>query len=75
MALVEHEMEEWRPPLARELPRIVARISRSHPGLDLASIERAVVRAARQFDKATVHDFLPILIERGVRAQLDSVRR
>ena len=31
------------------------------------------MHAARQFDRATVHDFLPILIERRVCAELDRV--
>ena len=73
-AVVKHDVEERHRPLARELPRIVARISRFYPGLDLASIEHAVARAAGQFDRAAVHDFLPILVERRVRVELDHLR-
>jgi hypothetical protein len=66
-----HDLESMHPPLARELPRIRARIGTQLPAVDTAEIAAAVVRAVQRFDGARVTEFLPVLVE---RAALDDLR-
>jgi hypothetical protein len=58
----------------RELGLLVDRLRRRYPGLPEDLIRREVDRLLHQYDGARVRTFLPILIERDVRAMLDDQR-
>ena len=58
-------MIELHPDFERELQQLIARLAaRFSDELDPADIEFVVRGVARQFESATVMQFLPILVER-----------
>ncbi len=65
-------MHEVRTPqtLSVDLESITANLQKANPGTPFAVIETEVGEAAHRYRDATVADFLPVLIERQVRAHL-----
>ncbi len=59
------EVAAVEPGTAHEwLESVIARVQRHHPAADPSLVERRVDEAARHFDDAGVHIYLPILVER-----------
>jgi len=58
----------------RELDLLVDRVRRRYPNLPADLIRQEVDRIHQQYDGARVRTFLPILIERELRAMLDEQR-
>ena len=46
------------------LESVISRVQRRHPGAPPWLVERSVQDAARRFDDAGIHLYLPILVER-----------
>lgn len=55
---------------APDLDQVVDKLAERYPGRSRDSIRVEVEKAHRSFADAKVHDFLPVLIERRVRASL-----
>ena len=55
----------------RAVGEVVARLAARYPSLDPAHIATAVRRAYEGFASCTVRDFVPLLVERHVREELD----
>lgn len=55
----------------RAIDDVVARLAARYPALDPAQIATAVRRAHEGFASCTVRDFVPLLVERHVREELD----
>ncbi len=53
---------------APDLDQVVDKLAERYPDRSRASIRVEVEKAHRSFADAKVHDFLPVLIERQVRA-------
>ncbi len=59
----------------RAIGEVVARLTARFPSLDPERIATAVRRAHESFASCTVRDFVPLLVERHVREELDESRR
>ena len=55
----------------RAIGEVVARLTARYPALDPALIAASVRRAHQAFTSCTVRDFVPLLVERHVREELD----
>ena len=55
---------------AVHIAEVIARISAYYPDISTADIERVVQTVHTGFDDAKVREFIPLLVERKVRAVL-----
>jgi len=55
----------------RAIGDVVTRLTARYPSLDPAQIATAVRQAHEAFASSAVRDFVPLLVERHVREQLD----
>ncbi|TLH64529.1 three-helix bundle dimerization domain-containing protein [Mycolicibacterium aubagnense] len=56
---------------ARAIGEVVTRLAARYPSLDPARIATAVRQTHEGFASCRVRDFVPLLVERHVRAELD----
>ncbi|MEU6974927.1 MULTISPECIES: three-helix bundle dimerization domain-containing protein [unclassified Streptomyces] len=56
------------------LAELVVRLVASYPSVDVATVETVVRGACAHFEHARIRAYLPILIERRSRKELDAVR-
>jgi hypothetical protein len=55
---------------AVQIAEVIARISANYPDISTTDIERVVQTVHTGFDDAKVREFIPLLVERKVRAVL-----
>ncbi|HPY24080.1 MAG TPA: hypothetical protein PLK19_07125 [Mycobacterium sp.] len=55
---------------ATQIDELIQRVAEAHPEISVADVERAVRVIHAGFDDARVRDFVPMLVERKVRAVL-----
>ena len=63
-------MSTTGPTPAIDLDEIAHTISQSHPDLEYRAVRDEVAAVAPRYADATVPDFIPVLIERAVKARL-----
>ena len=56
--------------VSADLEPIVSELSRHYPVFPVATIERLVIRTFEEYRDAKVRSFVPLLVRRSVRAQL-----
>lgn len=54
----------------RALQHVAERVRERHPNVEQAEIGRRVQIRAQEFEGRPVRDFVPLLVERGVLAEL-----
>lgn len=55
----------------REIQRVTDRLVQQFPELKLEEIERAVYGKYSDFDSSPIRDFVPVLVERSARSELN----
>ena len=55
---------------AAQIAEVIARVSATYPDISTPDIERVVQTVHTGFDDAKVREFIPLLVERKVRAVL-----
>ncbi|MUL65755.1 hypothetical protein BOO86_14870 [Mycobacterium sp. CBMA 234] len=58
----------------RAIADVVARLTIRYPSLDPAQIAAAVGHVHAHFESCTVRDYVPLLVERHVHRDLESLR-